>query len=546
MGHVSSRGNAMETPLLIIDMLKYAHQRYPNQEVVSRLHDNSIHRSTYATTWTRTAQLAHALQALGVKPGDFVASMAWNTHRHIELYYGIAGMGAVLHTVNPRLFSEQIEYVINHAEDTYVFVDIGFVKQIEAIAPQLNTVKGFVVLCEAHEMPETSLPNVHCYEALLASQPENYDWPNLDEHQAAILCYTSGTTGNPKGVLYSHRSMVLHAQASASADLLDLREETVLLPMVAMYHVGAWGAPYAAPLAGSKLVLPGHGMDGESMWHLIREEQVDVALGVPTIWLTLHNYFQEQGIRSTPLKRVCVGGAASPLGLVKAFDEEYDIYWQPIWGMTETGPLVTSLPPTKAILAMDKNDRYGIQTTAGKACFGIDMEIFDENDQALPHDGVTSGELRVRGPWVIERYFKDPSTGKFPNGWLATGDIAVIDREGHMKVVDRTKDVIKSGGEWISSLEIESIVSQHPGVNECCVIGVKHPKWDERPLLLVVPEKGHTLTADMMVEHLTGRIAKWWMPDAMVLVQEFPRTGTGKVLKRALRDEYMHYLLKSE
>lgn len=546
MGHVSSRSNAMETPLLIIDMLKYAHQRYPDQEVVSRLHDNSIHRSTYTATWSRTAQLAHALQALGVKPGDYVASMAWNTHRHIELYYGIAGMGAVLHTVNPRLFSEQIEYVINHAEDTYVFVDIGFVAQLEEVAPKLTTVKGFIVLCEAHEMPETSLPNVHCYEALLASQPETFDWPSLDEHQAAILCYTSGTTGNPKGVLYSHRSMVLHAQASASADLLDLREETVLLPMVAMYHIGAWGAPYAAPLAGTKLVLPGHGMDGASMWQLIREEQVNVALGVPTIWLTLHNYFQAQGIRNTPLQRVCVGGAASPLGLVKAFDEEYDIYWQPIWGMTETGPLVTSLPPTKAILAMEKNDRYGIQTTAGKACFGIDMDIFDEDDKPLPHDGVTSGELRVRGPWVIQRYFKDTSEGQFPNGWLATGDIAVIDREGHMKVVDRTKDVIKSGGEWISSLEIESIVSQHAGVNECCVIGVKHPKWDERPLLLVVPEKGHTLTAEMMVDHLTGRIAKWWMPDAMVLVKEFPRTGTGKVLKRSLRDEYMHYLLKSE
>lgn len=538
------RGNAMETPLLIIDMLAYANQRFPDKEIVSRLHDNSIHRTTYAKTWSRTAQLGHVLTALGVRSGDFVASMAWNTHRHVELYYGIAGVGAVLHTINPRLFSEQIEYVINHAEDTYIFVDLGFVEQLEEVAEQLTTVKGFIFLCEAHEMPTTSLKNIHCYETLLAKYEASFPWPTFDEHQAAILCYTSGTTGNPKGVLYSHRSMVLHAQASASSALLDLREDTVLLPMVAMYHVGAWGAPYAAPLAGSSLVLPGHGMDGESMWQLIRDEKVNVGLGVPTIWLTLHNYLQDIGVTKLPLERVCVGGAASPLGLVKTFDEEYNIYWQPIWGMTETGPLVTSLPPTAAIMALDKSTRYGKQTTAGKACFGIDMEIFDEDDQPLVHDGVASGELRVRGPWICEQYFKSDDTSNFPHGWLATGDIAVIDREGHMKVVDRTKDVIKSGGEWISSLEIESIVSQHPAVNECCVVGVKHPKWDERPLLLVVPVKGQEVTAKMMVEHLTGRIAKWWMPDDLVVVADFPRTGTGKVLKRELRNQYIDYLIK--
>ncbi|MCO4322522.1 long-chain fatty acid--CoA ligase [Aliidiomarina quisquiliarum] len=538
------RGDVMETPLLIIDMLAYANQRFPDKEIISRLHDNSIHRTSYANTWARTAQLGHALEALGVQSGDFVASMAWNTHRHVELYYGIAGLGAVLHTVNPRLFSEQIEYVINHAEDTYVFVDLGFVAQLEEVAPQLTTVKGYIILCDAHEMPQTSLTNVHCYETLLAEQASNFPWPTFDEHQAAILCYTSGTTGNPKGVLYSHRSMVLHAQASASSALLDLREDTVLLPMVAMYHIGAWGAPYAAPLAGSSLVLPGHGMDGASMWQLIRDEKVNVGLGVPTIWLTLHNYLQDQGITKLPLERVCVGGAASPLGLVKTFDEDYNIYWQPIWGMTETGPLVTSLPPTKAIMALDKSTRYGKQTTAGKACFGIDMEIFDDDDQPLPHDGIASGELRVRGPWICAQYFKNNDTSNFPNGWLATGDIAVIDREGHMKVVDRTKDVIKSGGEWISSLEIESIVSQHPAVNECCVVGVKHAKWDERPLLLVVPVKGQEVTAAMMVEHLTGRIAKWWMPDDLVVVADFPRTGTGKVLKRELRNQYIDYLIK--
>lgn len=541
----SVAGNMMQTPLLIIDLLRYAAQRFPDQEIVSRLHDNQIHRTSYARTLNRTAQLGHALKSLGVQEGDFVASMAWNTHRHVELYYAVAGIGAVLHTVNPRLFSEQIEYVISHADDRFVFVDPGFVEQLEASAARLPRVKAYIVMCGADEMPNTTLPNVLCYEDLLQGQPETYDWPVLDENQAGSLCYTSGTTGNPKGVLYSQRSMVLHAQASASPALLDLREDTVLLPMVAMYHVGAWGAPYAAPLAGSKLVLPGHGMDGASMWELIKEEGVNVGLGVPTIWLTLHNYLSEQGITDLPLERVCVGGAASPLGLVRTFDEKYQVYWQPIWGMTETGPLVTSLPPTRSLLALEKNERYRKQTTAGKACFGIDMEIFDAEDQPLPHDGEHSGELRVRGPWICSSYFKVNDDEKFPGGWLATGDIAVIDREGHMKVVDRTKDVIKSGGEWISSLEIESIVSQHEAVNECCVIGVKHPKWDERPLLLVVPNAGYEVTAEMMVKHLTGRIAKWWMPDDLVVVDQLPRTGTGKVVKKELRDTYADYLVRT-
>src|SRR5690554_163029 len=463
----------MQTPLLVIDLLHYAAQRFPDQEIVSRLHNNSIHRSTYLQTLKRTAQLAHVLAKLGVKDGDFVASMAWNTHRHVELYYAVAGVGAVLHTVNPRMFSEQIEYVINHANDRFVFVDLGFVEQLEQSVDKLPCVEAYIIMCSEHEMPATKLPKALCYEQLLNAESDYFDWPLLNENQAGSLCYTSGTTGNPKGVLYSQRSMVLHAQASAGPALLDLKEDTVLLPMVAMYHVGAWGAPYAAPLAGCKLVLPGHGMDGASMCQLIQSEGINVGLGVPTIWLTLHNYLLELGITELPLQRVCLGGADSPLGLVKTFDQRYNIYWQPIWGMTETGPLVTSLPPSKSLLALPEHERYQKQTTAGKACFGIEMEIFDTDDQPLPHDGEHSGELRVRGPWICSSYFKVNDAEKFPGGWLATGDIAVIDREGHMKVVDRTKDVIKSGGEWISSLEIESIVSQHEAVNECCVIGVK-------------------------------------------------------------------------
>lgn len=535
-------GNMMDTPLLIIDLLDYARQQFPDQEIVSRRIEGDIHRYGYQDCWHRSCQLAHVLDQLDVRQGDCVASLAWNTYRHMELYYAVSGVGAVLHTVNPRLFSEQIQYVIEHAEDTYVFVDLSFVPLLEQIQDQLPQVRGYIILTDEAHMPSTSLPHVLCYESLLQDKPNAYTWPRLDENQASSICYTSGTTGNPKGVLYSQRAMVLHAQATVSKHLLDLDTDSVLLPMVAMYHASAWGAPYAAPLAGCKLVLPGSGMDGASMWELIRDEAVNVGLGVPTIWLTLHNYLSEQGITDVPLARVCVGGAASPLGMVKTYAERYQVYWQPIWGMTETGPLATSLPPTPAIMALPKDERYELQTTAGKAAFGVQMEIFDGNDEPVAHDGEQTGELRVRGPWICSRYFKNDDLSSFPKGWLATGDIAVIDKHGHMRVVDRKKDVIKSGGEWISSLEIENIVSAHDGVNECAVIGVKHEKWDERPLLLVVLNKGAQADADDILAHLQGKIAKWWTPDAVVFVDELPKTGTGKVRKNELRDQWFHFL----
>jgi 3-(methylthio)propionyl---CoA ligase len=537
------QGNMMDSPLLIIDLLAHGRQRYPQQEVVSRRLEGDIHRSNYEKIWRRSCQLAHALTSLGVKPGDCIATLAWNTHRHMELYYAVSGLGAVLHTVNPRLFSEQISYVINHAQDTYVFVDLSFVELLEPLQQELKTVKGFVVMTDKAHMPASSLKTLLCFEDLLSSQAENFDWPRLDENTAAALCYTSGTTGNPKGVLYSHRAMVLHAHASASRELLDLQPDTVLLPMVAMYHAGAWGAPYAAPLAGCKLVLPGSGMDGKSISELIASEQVSVGLGVPTIWLTLHNYWIDHDDRPDSLKRVCVGGAASPLGMVKLFQERYGIYWQPIWGMTETGPLATSLPPSADIMALPVEQRYQLQTTAGRAAFGVELEIFDTADERVPHDGQTSGELRVRGPWICRQYFRNEDFSAFPDGWLSTGDIAVINGDGLLRIVDRKKDVIKSGGEWISSLEIESIVSQHPGVNECTVIGVAHPKWDERPLLIVVPNPNMQLAEQDIVQYLDGKIARWWMPDRTVFVDSLPKTGTGKVLKNELREKYRSLLL---
>jgi 3-(methylthio)propionyl---CoA ligase len=532
------QGNMMDSALLIIDLLDHGRRYHGQQQVVSRRLEGDIHRSTYTEIWQRSQQLANVLQAMGIQHGDCVASLAWNTHRHLELYYAVSGMGSVLHTVNPRLFSEQIAYVINHAADQLVFVDLSFVALLEALQDSLPTVRGFVVMTDREHMPQTTLGPVFCYEELMAAQPDRFLWPRFDENTAAALCYTSGTTGKPKGVLYSHRAMVLHAMATASRQLLDLDADTVLLPMVAMYHAGAWGAPYAAPLAGCKLVLPGAGMDGQSIAQLIADEAVTVGLGVPTIWLTLHNYWSTIRAPQSTLSRVCVGGAASPLGMVRLYQERYGVYWQPIWGMTETGPLATSLPASASLMKLPAEERYQLQTSAGRAAIGVELGIFDAQDQALPHDGHSSGELRVRGPWICSQYFRTDDLTAFPDGWLATGDIAVIDPQGLLRIVDRKKDVIKSGGEWISSLEIENIASLHPSVNECTVIGVPHPKWDERPVLLIVSNPGTTLADHHIREFLDGRIARWWMPDRVIFVDSLPKTGTGKVRKNELRELY--------
>lgn len=534
--------------LLIIDLLRHGVRRHPQQEVVSRRIEGDIHRYTYTDCYERTCQLAHVLSSFELQPGARIATLAWNTYRHLELYYAVSGIGAVLHTVNPRLLAEQIAWIMSDADAQWLFVDACFAELAAEVIPQVPSLKGVVVLADTNDDAALSASDkpIYAYEQLLEQHPTSFAWPALHEDTAALLCYTSGTTGNPKGVLSSHRAMVLHAQATASAELLDLRANTVLMPMVAMYHAGAWGAPYAAPLAGAKLVLPGSGMRGADMHELITNEKVTVGLGVPTIWLTLHNFLSENDAAVPSLERVCVGGAASPLGLVKTFDEAYDVYWQPIWGMTETGPLASSAPPEPSLLALPKEQRYRIQTTAGRACFGVDMEIVDANGVALPHDGETSGELRVRGPWIASRYFQRSDPATFADGWLATGDIAVIDPQGYMKVVDRKKDVIKSGGEWISSLDIENICSQHPAVNESCVIGVKHPKWDERPLLLVVANKGAQLNKEELYAFLEGKIAKWWMPDAILIVDDLPHTGTGKLVKNELRKQYENYLIESQ
>ncbi|HCG78376.1 long-chain-fatty-acid--CoA ligase [Thalassolituus sp.] len=541
-------GQMLTQPMLISDLLEYAAAHHGSREIISRRLEGDIHRYTYKDALRRSKQLAHALISLGVQPGDRVATLAWNGYRHFECYYGISGIGAICHTVNPRLYAEQVEYIIQHAEDCYVFLDACFAPLLEPIADKLSSVKGFILMIDEDQMPDTSLPYVHNYEHLLAQQPDMYEWPRFEADTAACLCYTSGTTGNPKGVLYSHASTVLHAYASRNPDALNVSSDSVVMPVVPMYHVCAWGMPYIAPMSGASLVLPGEGMDGPDLYELIDVAQVDMMLGVPTVWLRLIDYLKANDLTIPSVKTVGVGGSASPRSLVETLDKDFGIYLLPIWGMTETSPLATLGAPTKAMASMSDDERYRIQTTAGKPMFGIDLEIFDDDGEPLPHDGTSRGFLRVRGPWVLSSYYKTEKpdaffTDKDGGVWFDTGDIAVIDAQSYLQIVDRAKDVVKSGGEWISSIDLENAAVGHPEVAEACVIGVKHPKWDERPLLFIVALEGKTVTKEDVYAYLDGKIAKWWMPDDILVVDELPHTATGKLQKRSLRDEYINYLI---
>lgn len=547
-------GNMMTQPLIISDLLEYAAAHHGPREIISRRLEGDIHRYNYRDALQRSKQLAIALQQFGVQPGDRVATLAWNTYRHFECYYGISGIGAICHTVNPRLYTEQIEYIINHAEDCYVFLDACFVQLLEPIADKLTSVKGFILLIDEDKMPQTSLPNVSCYETLInasdvTTQLENFSWPPLAQDTAACLCYTSGTTGNPKGVLYSHGSTVLHAYASRNPDALNISSDTVVMPVVPMYHVCAWGMPYIAPMSGATLVLPGEGMDGKSLHELIELAEIDLMLGVPTVWLGLIDYLKRNNLRMDSVKTVGVGGSASPRSLVETLDKEYGVYLLPIWGMTETSPLATLGSPTKAMQSMTDDERYRLQTTAGKPMFGIELEIFDDEDKPVAHDGESRGYLRVRGPWVLTAYFKNEKPESFfidnnGNQWFDTGDIAVIDSNSYLQIVDRAKDVVKSGGEWISSIDLENAAVGHPDVNEACVIGVKHPKWDERPLLFIVKHENTDVTKEDIHQYLESKVAKWWLPDDIIFVEQLPHTATGKLQKRTLRDQYFNYLIE--
>lgn len=539
------RGLMMDTPLLISAIARHAETNFGDREIVSVTQDVPLHRYTYAECLRRTRRLANALEALELERGDRVATIAWNDYRHLEAYYGIGGAGYVCHTVNPRLFVDQIAFVINHAGDRRVFTDPMFVPLLEKIADKTPSVEGYVVMTDGAHMPETSLPNAVSYEDLIGDQSEEYDWPQLDENEAVALCYTSGTTGDPKGVLYSHRSTVLHAYAAIAPDVLNLSNRDCVLPVVPLFHVNAWGIPYSALMVGAKLVFPGNRMgDGEALYQLMESEDVTMALGVPTVWSALLQYTAKAGKRLNRLQRTCIGGAAVPASMIREFQEKHDVDVKQGWGMTEMSPLGTCNTPKAGMEGLVADEMVKLKTKAGRGIFGVEMRIVGDAGNELPWDGESFGALQVRGPWICSGYFQlDRSGCHKEDGWFDTGDVATIDPAGYLNITDRTKDVIKSGGEWISSIQLENVAVGHPAVQEAAVIGVAHEKWAERPLLIIVKAEGQELTREDMLAWFDGKVAKWWVPDDVVFVEEIPHTATGKILKTELRRRFADHRL---
>ena len=538
-------GNMQDGQLLISGLIEHAEIYHTDTEIVSRTVEGPIHRYTLKDAANRSRKLANALGKLGLQQGDVVGTLAWNTFRHFELYFGVSGIGCVVNTVNPRLFPEQLTYIINHAANKYLFVDLTFVPLVESISDSLEGIKGIIVLTDKEHMPETELKNVICYEELIADEPTEYDWPVFDENTASSLCYTSGTTGNPKGVLYSHRSTLLHTWIVSSGNVGKVSSSSVILPVVPMFHVNAWGIPYASAMFGAKLVLPGPMMDGASIFELIDQEKPDLLMGVPTVWLGLLQYLNETNQTLDSVTTALVGGSAAPRAMIQEFEEKHDVFLMHGWGMTEMSPLGTATSRTAEMDNMDIESRYDLQEKQGKAFFGVEMTIADDEGNELPKDGVAFGRLLVKGPTIVERYFKSNESSLDENGWFDTGDVAKIHPEGSMEIVDRSKDVIKSGGEWISSIDLENAAVGHPEVAEACVIGVLHKKWDERPLLLIVKADGKDPSKEDILSFLEDKVAKWWMPDDVIFVSELPHTATGKLLKTDLRDEYKEHLIKS-
>ena len=534
-------GTMQDWPLLVSKLIDHAAIYHGQREIVSLSCEGPKHRTNWATVRGRARQVAGALRRLGMQPSDRIATLAWNTWRHVESWYGISGMGGVAHTINPRLFEEQIIYIANHAEDRVLFFDLTFVKLVEKLAPSLSTIEHFVLLTDRAHMPESSL-NLLCYEDLLAAESVDAPWTDVPENAPAGLCYTSGTTGNPKGVQYSHRSNVLHAMAACATDVFAMGARTVVLPIAPMYHANAWSIPYTAAAAGAKLVMGGPNFDPPALHKLIVEEEVDLALAVPTIWLGMMQHLEKTGETMGKLDRTAIGGSAVPRAMIEAYDK-LGVRVLQLWGMTEMSPLGTVGTGVPETDAMPYADELNVRIKQGRGLFGVEMKIVDDDGQELPRDGVAFGRLLVRGPWIVGSYFKGDGASAFEDGWFDTGDVATLDPLGYMQIVDRAKDVIKSGGEWVSSIDLENVAVGAPGVAEACVIGVHHPKWDERPLLLVVPKEGATVTKDSVLGYLDGRIAKWWTPDDVLIVPGLPHTATGKLLKVALREQYKDYKL---
>jgi len=541
-------GLMMERPLLITDIMRFADRNHPDVEIVSVTMDTPRHRCTWRDVFRRTRQLANALTAAGVKPGDRVASLAWNDYRHLELYYAVSCMGAVMHTINPRLFPEQLEYIVNHAADRVLFIDPTLLPLLEVLRGKIPCVERIVVMTSDETMPEAVRGKLPSYESFIAGHSDEFDWPTFDERQASSLCYTSGTTGHPKGVLYSHRSNVLHAYAGCMGDAVGVSARDVILAVVPMFHANAWGLPYNAAMTGTKLVFPGPKMgDAETLVALMNSEGVTMAAGVPTVWTLLLNYMAQTGKQAPTLKKTLVGGSAVPFSMIKTFEEKHGVTVLQGWGMTETSPLGTVGTLRPDMMSLPAEQRYQMHAKQGHGIFGIEMKIVDDDGRELPWDGKSAGELKVRGNWVCSGYYGlEHSAAHDADGWFATGDVAVIGSDGFLQITDRAKDVIKSGGEWISSVDLENCACGHPEVLMAAAIGVKHPKWEERPLLLVVPRQGCTPTRESVLAHIAEHFAKWQLPDEVILVESLPMTATGKISKKDLRAKFKDVLVQKE
>jgi len=540
-------GLMQQQSLLISSLIDFAEKHHGDGEIISRRVEGDIHRSSWAQVARRARQVANALDGMGLAQSDRIGTLAWNGYRHLELYFGVSGSGRVLHTINPRLHPEQIAWIVNHAEDQVLCFDLTFLPLVQAVHAKCPTVRQWVALCDADKLPaDAGVGNLISYEAWMGQQPNTYSWPQLDENTASSLCYTSGTTGNPKGALYSHRSTILHAYAAALPDVMGVSARDAILPVVPMFHVNAWGIPYNAAMTGAKLVFPGPALDGKSVYELIEAEGVTFAAGVPTVWQMLLGHMKPSGLKFSTLKRTVIGGSACPPAMIDAFREDYGVDVLHAWGMTELSPLGTLCTLKNKHLKLPSQEQMKLRLKQGRCIFGIDMKIVDSNGQALPNDGKSAGDLLVKGPWVVAGYFKHEGGDPLVDGWFPTGDVATIDADGFMQITDRSKDVVKSGGEWISSIDVENIAMAHPAVAMAACIGVKHPKWDERPIVCVVKKPGTEVTREELLAFYEGRTAKWQIPDDVVFMDAIPIGATGKMLKTRLREQLADYTLPDQ
>ena len=537
-------GLMQQQSLLISSLIEFADRHHGDGEVVSRRVEGDVHRYTWSDVANRSRQVANALDTLKLSLGDRVATLAWNGYRHLELYFGVSGSGRVLHTLNPRLHPDQVVWIANHAEDQVLCFDMSFLPLVQVVHARCTTVKHWVALCDADKLPtDTGIPNLISYEALIGRHEARYTWPDLDENTASSMCYTSGTTGNPKAALYSHRSTLLHAYAAALPDVMSISARDAILPVVPMFHVNAWGIPYSAAMTGAKLVFPGPALDGKSVYDLIEAEKVTFAAGVPTVWQMLLSHMKPANLKFSSLKRTVIGGSACPPAMIDAFRDDYGVDVLHAWGMTEMSPLGTLCTLKNKHLNLPAEAQMKLRLKQGRSIFGVDIKIVNDAGEALPHDGKTYGDLLVKGPWIIREYFKQEGPAPLVDGWFPTGDVATIDEDGFMQITDRSKDVIKSGGEWISSIDIENIAMAHPDVAMAACVGMPHPKWDERPVVCVVKKPGSLVTVPDLLKFYEGKTAKWQIPDDVIFVEAIPLGATGKMLKTKLREQLAGYKL---